>query len=38
MHRTAIVLLVWPTADAPPPDGFDSSSTVDRSGRFSASV
>ena len=38
MHRTAIVLLVWVTADAPPPGGFESSPTVDPSGRFSASV
>jgi hypothetical protein len=37
MHRTAIVLLAWPTADAPPQGGLDSSSTVDPSGRFSAS-
>jgi hypothetical protein len=36
MHRTAIVLLAWPTADAPPSGGLDSSSTVDPSGRFSA--
>jgi hypothetical protein len=37
MHRTANMLFVWPTASAPPMGGADGTSTVDASGRFSAS-